>query len=234
MIYSPEPELGITILANGNSLDVNSLGFSIHDLALGKSPNEENSSGNPQKFLTFNKESAEKSAGGFLVEGINAKVAVNAEEDFLHCAFFGLGEEDMFLTRDNSYTNISGENSIEFIEMDNQKFSKAILSVRGQKMAANRIEVEEKNIADCLKACPGNYFCDTYSAVYGIRLENNHLVFYHNKKGNMRMQQIDKDEFFCKLGFLKFIRNNSTEIIGFTFTPSSDRFFFQSVHFKKI
>lgn len=234
MIYSPDPELGITILANGNSLDVNSLGFSIYDLALGKSPIEENSSGNPQKFLTFNKESAEKSAGGFMVEGINAKVAVNAEENFLHGAFYGLGEEDLFQVGDNSFINISGEVGVEFSDCKNQKFSKVILTIRGQRMAANRIEVEDKNITDCFNTCPGNYYCDTYSAVYGIRLENNHLVLYHNRIGDMKMQQIDRDEFFCKLGFLKFIRNSNTEIIGFTFTPSSDRFFFKSVYFKKI
>ncbi|MBN2572109.1 MAG: beta-lactamase family protein [Ignavibacteriales bacterium] len=234
MIYCPVSELGITILANTNSLDVNGLGFDIFDLALGKSTISENISGNPQEFLAFNKDLTEKFSGGYLVEGINAKVAVNVEENLLHCAFYGLGEDDLFRTGDNSFSNILGENSIEFIDDDKQKNSKAILIIRGQKMIANRIEVEEKNNADCLNACPGNYYCDNYSTVYYIRLENSHLVLYQNRSTDMRLQQIDRDEFFCKLGFLKFIRNSNEEIVGFIFTPSSDRFFFQSVDFKRI
>lgn len=233
MIYSPDQELGITILANANSIDVNSMGFNIYDIAMGKSISE-NITGNPQKFLNFDKDSAEKYSGGFLVESVNAKIAVNVEDNLLHCAFFGLGEDDLFRTGDNLFTNLSGENSVEFIDFGNQKFNKAVLTIRGQKMTASRINTEEKNSADCLNTCTGNYYCDSYSTVYSIRLENNSLVLHHNRSGNMRLQQIGQDEFFCKLGFVKFIRNSNREINSFIFTPSSDRFFFQSVDFKRI
>jgi hypothetical protein len=48
------------------------------------------------------------------------------------------------------------------------------------------------------------------------------------------MQPIDADEFLCLLGFVKFNRDAKGEVVGFTLTPSDEKFGFQSVEFIKV
>jgi len=50
----------------------------------------------------------------------------------------------------------------------------------------------------------------------------------------MRIEPIDKDEFFFIQGFLKFNRNQNGDVVGFTLTPSDEKFCFQGVEFRKV
>jgi CubicO group peptidase (beta-lactamase class C family) len=233
MLYCPELELGITVLANERSIDSEGLVNRIFDLYLGKNLAAAAASGSEQAFLLFNPESAVRFAGGYIVEGLNAKTALNIGEGYLHGAVFGLGEDFFYPLTPNSFANRGRTTIIEFIETKDGIFNKAVMTVRGQKMTANRIMLEAKVLESRLPGYTGSYYSDTFSIVYAFRIENGRLVMHHRRYGDMRIEPIDTDEFFFIQGFVKFNRNQGGEVTGFTLTPSDETFCFQGIEFMK-
>jgi len=80
----------------------------------------------------------------------------------------------------------------------------------------------------------GSYYSDTFAIVYTFRIENGRLVMHHRRYGDMRIEPIDTDEFFFIQGFMKFNRNQNGNVVGFTLTPSDEKFCFQEVEFKRV
>jgi CubicO group peptidase (beta-lactamase class C family) len=233
MLYCPELELGITVLANERSIDSEGLGNTIFDLYLGKIEATETISSKKQEFLPFNADSAARFAGGYIVEGLNAKLAVNVGEEYLHGAFFGLGEDFFYPLTEKTFANRSRVNFIEFSEYEAGIPDKVTITIREDKMTANRILLDSKDLKARLPDYVGSYYSDTFGTVYSIRLENGQPIIHHRRYGDMRVQPIDVEEFFFVLGFMKFNRNQNKEVIGFTLTPSDEKFYFQGVEFMK-
>jgi CubicO group peptidase (beta-lactamase class C family) len=234
MLYCPELELGITVLANERSIDSEGLANRIFDLYVSKDVTTRAVSEKEQKFLSFDPESASKYAGGYIVEGLNAKLAVNVEDEYLHGAFFGLGEDFFYPTAEKSFANRSGVNKIEFSESKDGIANKANLTVRGQQMTASRIVFDVKEMKARLADYSGSYYSDTFGTVYSFRVKDGQPIMHHRRYGNMRLQPIDVEEFFFVLGFVKFNRNQNGEVIGFTLTPSDENFHFQRIEFIKV
>jgi CubicO group peptidase (beta-lactamase class C family) len=234
MLYCPELELGITVLANERSIDSEGLANTIFDLYTGKDVTAHADTGAKQEFLPFDPEAAAKYAGGYIVEGSKAKLAVNVGDGYLHSAFFGMGEDVFYPLSEKSYANRSRVNLVEFEEGKGGSPGKAILSIHGKKMTANRIMLDTKDLESRLPDYLGSYFSDTFSIVYTFRTEKGRLVMHHRRYGDMRIEPIDTDEFFFIQGFVKFNRNQKGDITGFTLTPSDEKFNFQGIDFIKL
>jgi CubicO group peptidase (beta-lactamase class C family) len=234
MLYCPELELGITVLANERSIDSEGLANTIFDLYTGKDVTAHAGTETKQEFLPFDPEAAAKYAGGYIVEGLNAKLAVNIGEDYLHCAFWGMGEDVFYPVTDRTFATRSRVNSIEFSDGENGTPGKVTITIRKDKMTANRIKVDTKDLEPRLHDYLGSYFSDTFAIVYTFRIENSRLVMHHRRYGDMRIEPIDKDEFFFAQGFMKFIRNQNGDVTGFTLTPSDEKFHFQGIDFVKV
>jgi hypothetical protein len=80
----------------------------------------------------------------------------------------------------------------------------------------------------------GSYYSDIFSIVYTSRIEDGRLVMHHRKYGDMRIEPIDKDEFFFVQGFVKFNRDPKGDVIGFTLTPSDESLNFEGFEFVKL
>jgi CubicO group peptidase (beta-lactamase class C family) len=234
MIYCPELELGITILANERSIDSEGLANTIFDLYTGKDVTAQADAGKKPEFLPLDPDAAAKHAGGYIVEGPNAKLAVNVGDGYLHCAFFGMGEDYFYPLSQTSYANRSRVNLVEFEEGKGGSPGKAILSIRGKKMTADRIALDAKELESRLPAYVGDYYSSTFGVVYSVHSEKGRIVMNQCRYGDMRMQQIGVDEFFFELGFVKFNRNQQGDVTGFTLTPSDEKFCFQGVEFLKV
>ncbi len=234
MLYCPELELGITVLANERSINSEGLANTIFDLYIGKEATAEAASGSEQAFLTFNPESAARFAGGYVVEGLNAKLAVNVGEESLHGAFLGLGENFFYPLTEKKFANRSRVNFIEFSEDKNGIPDKVTITIREDKMTANRIMLDAKDLENHLPDYVGSYYSKAFGTVYNFRVENGQPIMHHRRYGDMRVQPIDAEEFFFILGFLKFNRNQNGEVIGFTLTPSDEKFHFQCIEFIKV
>ncbi len=234
MIYCPELKLGITVLANERSIDSEGLANKIFDLYTGKDVTAQAATEKKPEFLPLNPEAAAKYAGGYIVEGPNAKLAVNVGDGYLHCAFFGMGEDYFYPLSEKTYANRSRVNLEEFEEGEGGSPGKAIVSIRGKKMTANRITLNVEDLESKLPSYGGDYYSSTFGVVYSVHSQNGRLVMNHRRYGDMRMQQIDVDEFFFELGFVKFNRNQNGDVTGFTLTPSDEKFCFQGVEFVKV
>ena len=234
MLYCPELELGITVLANGRSIDSEGLVKTIFDLYIGKDIAAQALTEEKQEFLPFDAESAARVAGGYIVEGLNAKLAANVEDGYLHGATFGMGEDFFYPLKSNVFANRGKTNILEFIEDENGFFSKVEKTIRGKKMTASRILLDAKVLESHLPEYTGSYYSDAFAIVYTFRIENSRLVMHHRRYGDMRIEPIDKDEFFFIQGFLKFSRNQSGNVVAFTLIPSDEKFCFQPIEFKKV
>lgn len=234
MLYCPELELGITVLANQRSMDSEGLGKRIFDLYLGKEVTEAGAADSQPDFLPFNAESAARYAGGYVVEGMGAKLGVNVEETYLHCAFWGLGEDFFYPTGERTFANRSRSNSVEFLDDEDGTPNRAAVSVRDDKFIARRIILDAKEVEARLSDYAGDYYSPTFEVVYGCRVENGRLFMHHRRYGNMPMQPIDAEEFLFILGFAHFNRGSDGEVVGFTLTPSDEGFHFQTIEFTKV
>jgi CubicO group peptidase (beta-lactamase class C family) len=234
MLYCPELDLGITVLANERSIDSEGLANRIFDLYLGKELAAEAAPTSEQEFLPFNPESAARVAGGYIAEGLNAKLAVNVGENYLHGAIWGLGEDFFYPLNEKKYSNRSRVNFFEFSEGENGIPNKVTITVRQEKMTANRIMLDAKDLESRLPEYTGSYYSDTFSIIYTFRIVNGRLVMHHRRYGDMRIEPMDTDEFFFIQGFVKFNRNQDGDVIGFTLTPSDEKFNFQGIEFIKL
>ena len=234
MLYCPELDLGIAVLANELSIDAARLTYRIFDLYLGKPEAEPDAPAKTLEFIPYNREAAAGFGGGYIVEGPNLKMAVNAEEGFLQGAIFGMGEDVFYPTAERTFSTRGGENVIEFTDIREGQSQAAAISVKGDRMTARRIALEAKDLVARLPGYPGNYYSEMFGAVYTVRRENGRLVLHHRRTGDAGMQPIDTDEFLCLLGFMKFNRSAGGEVVGFTLTPSDEKFHFQSFEFKKM
>jgi len=234
MLYCPELDLGIAVLANERSIDTAGLTYKIFDLFLSKPEAAPSASAKKLEFIPYNREEAAGFGGGYIVEGPNLKMAVNPEEGFLHGAIFGMGEDVFYPTAERIFSDRAGENLIEFTDIRDGQSQTAAISVKGDKMTARRIALEAKDLEARLPGYLGDYYVEMFGAVYTVRRENGRLVLHHRRTGDARMQPIDADEFLCLLGFMKFNRNAGGEVVGFTLTPSDEKFYFQGFEFKKM
>lgn len=234
MLYCPALDLGIAVLANEQSIDAAGLTYRIFDLFLGKPEAAPAATAKTLEFIPYNREAAAGFGGGYIVEGPNLKMAVNAEEGLLHGAIFGMGEDVFYPTAERTYSDRDGENAIEFMDIRDGQSQAAAISVKGNKMTARRIALDAKDLEARLPGYLGHYYSETFGAVYTVRRENGRLVLHHRRTGDARMQPIDADEFLCLLGFIKFNRSAGGEIVGFTLTPSDEKFHFQSFEYRRV
>jgi CubicO group peptidase (beta-lactamase class C family) len=234
MIYCPELELGIAVLANERSIDSEGLANTIFDLYTGKDVPAQATAEKKPEFLPFDPEAAAKYAGGYIVEGPKAKLALNVEDGYLHGAFFGMGEDFFYPLSERSFASRSRANLMEFEEGKGGSPGKAVLSIRGKKMIANRIMLDLGDFESKLRGYAGDYYSSTFGVVYSIRSKDGRLVVYHRRYGELPAQQTDVDEFFFELGFVKFNRNQNGDVTGFTFTPSDEKFSFQPIGFSRV
>lgn len=234
MLYCPELDLGIAVLANERSIDTAGLTYKIFDLFLGKPEAPSSAPAKKLEFIPYSREAAAGFGGGYIVEGPNLKMAVNPEEGFLHGAIFGMGEDVFYPTAERIFSDRAGENLIEFTDIRDGQSQTAAISVKGDKMTARRIALDAEGLEARLPGYLGDYYSETFGAVYAVRAENGRLVLHHRRTGDARMQPLDTDEFLCLLGFMKFTRNAGGEVVGFTLTPSDEKFHFQGFEFKKV
>jgi hypothetical protein len=234
MIYCPELELGIAVLANERSIDSEGLVNMIFDLFIRKEKKAEAVSSSEQPFLPFDPDAAARVAGGYMVEGLNVRMAAHVGDGYLHGAIFGLGEDVFYPLKPNVFANRGRTNILEFIEAEKGIFSKMEISNRGKKMTASRIMLDAKVLESSLPVYTGSYYSDIFSIVYTSRIEDGRLVMHHRKYGDMRIEPIDKDEFFFVQGFVKFNRDPKGDVIGFTLTPSDESLNFEGFEFVKL
>ena len=231
MLYCPELELGITILANNRSINSEGLSNTIFDLYTGKKITTESTSAKEVPFIPFDPESAAEFAGGYIVEGTNTKVAVNVEDDYLHGVLWGLGEDFFHPLNEKKYANRS---RVTFIEFDKNKDGILHVVVHGNEMTAHRIILDKNVLKSRLPEYIGSYYSDAFGTVYDFRIRDGQTFMHHRRRGDMGLQPIDEDEFFYISGFVKFNRNPDGEVTGYTLTPSDEHFCFQGIEFMKI
>jgi CubicO group peptidase (beta-lactamase class C family) len=182
MLYCPELDLGIAVLANERSIDSEGLANRIFDQYLGKEEAASAVSAKKPEFLPYNQESAAVFGGGYIVVGLNAKVAVNAEEEYLHCAFFGMGEDFFYPTAERTFGNRSGINQVEFSDISNGQSQTAVLTVHGKEMTARRIALDAKDVEARLPDYPGSYYSEAFGTAYSFRPEKGRLVMHHRRE----------------------------------------------------
>lgn len=233
-LYCPELELGITLLANERSINSESLVNNIFDIYIGKDVTADVVSKNEEEFLPLDAKAAEQYTGGYIVENLNAKLAVNIDEHSLHCAFYGLGEDFFYPITEKRYANRPRVNFIEFHEDENGIPNKVTVTIRQDTMTANKIIMDVKGLEARLPDYLGSYYGKTFNIVYTFYVSNGRLVMHHRRYGDMRIEPIDRDEFFFDQGFVKFERNQDNKVIGFKLTPSDEKFYFQSFEFIKL
>ncbi len=237
MLYCPENEVGITILSNKRSFNVEGIGNKIFALYLGielEKKKKEKTQTEKKVDFTIDSSRVGDYSGMFLIEGDSSNLAFcNIGENTFYGIFEGLGQDSFYPISETEFTNNRNPSvNFTFIPNENKKLNRLKLDLKGDIMWANRIVFERLSPFQLSEIYSGKYFSDALGTVYEIDMKNEHIVLCHRKYDDRLFQQVGNDEFASGYGIMRFKRNEHDQIIGFDIL---DEFFnYNPIYFQKI
>jgi len=235
MLYCTENEMGITILANKRSFDVEGIGNKIFGLYLGIEPEKKNKTQTEKKAdFTIDSSRVEAYNGMFLVEGVSANLAFcNIGDNTFYGIFEGLGQDNFYPVSETEFTtNRTPSVNITFILDENKKMNRLKLDLKGDIMWANRIDFKRLSSSKLSKDFTGTYYSDVLGVVYEIEVKGNRIVLCHIRYDDRSFEQVGEQEFASGYGIMRFNIDEKDQIIGFELL---DEFFkYNPIYFQKI
>jgi len=219
MLYCPENEVGITILANERSFNVEGIGNKIFGIYLGIEPEKKKEKPQTENRVDFTIDSSdvEDYSGMFLIEGDSANLAFcNIGDNTFYGIFEGLGQDSFYPVSETEFTNNRNPSvNFTFIPDENKKLNRLKLDLKGDIMWANRIDFERLSPFQISEIYSGKYFSDALGTVYEIDTKDNSIVMRHLRYTDHTFQQVGDDEFAGGYGIMRFKRDEKDHIIGF-------------------
>lgn len=234
MLYCPENEVGITILANERSFSVAGMANRIFDLYLGIEPDEkEKTQPDKTSYFIIDSSRVEDYIGAYLLEGSSSRlVFCYLGENKFYGIFEGLGQ-DYFRPISATEFIIPDENvTVFFIPDKNKQMSRIKLDLEGNIMWGNRIEFERLSPSQLSLNYSGAYYSHVLATVFEISVDGDQLVMCHRRAADREFAQVDKDEFALSYGIMRFKRDEQGRIMGFDILDQ--HFNYNPIHFKKI
>ena len=219
MLYCQENEVGITILANKRSFDVEGIGNKVFGLYLGIGQEKKKEKPQTEKIAGFTIDSSrvEDYCGMFLIEGDSSNLAFcNIGGNTFYGIFEGLGQDYFYPVSKTELTNKRNPSvNFTFIPDENKKLNRLKLDLKGDIMWANRIDFKQLNSSQLSGIYSGKYFSDVLGTVYEIDAKENSIVMRHIRYTDRTFQQVGVDEFAGGYGIMRFKRDEKDRIIGF-------------------
>jgi CubicO group peptidase (beta-lactamase class C family) len=237
LVYCPEKELGIVVLANMRSINANEIADEILDVCLGVG--EENEPGTTTEAETHDEPESfsvtanvlERYAGGYRLQNSGELIGVYGDRQWLVIALKGLGG-DYFSARSNvEFADYSGRAIITFELNDAGEVAALSLAMDGEVQRARRIDAA-LDAATFLRQAGGHFHCAALGSLCEIAAAEGRLVLKHRRYDTIALHSVGPDEFFCDWGFIRFDRNESGAVTGFKLTD--ELFAWQKLPFVRI
>jgi CubicO group peptidase (beta-lactamase class C family) len=234
MLYCPEIEVGITILANEHSFDVEGLGNRLFALYLGIEPEEkEETDTDKESYISIDSSKVNDYVGAFMIDGLTSRLAFcQLRENTFYGILEGRGQDRFYPLSDKKFTTSNRSVTLEFIPDEYQRLTRINLDIRGDSFWATRIDFEPLSQSQLSEAFNGDYYSKQLATAYGVISKGDRLHLRHRRYDDRVFSQIGKDEFAGGYGILRFVRNVDQRVSGFEIFD--EYFNYQPVYFKRI
>jgi CubicO group peptidase (beta-lactamase class C family) len=230
MIYCPEIEVGVVVLANDSTVRPGLLARKILDLYLGDrlepqpAPTQAGGATRrdaPRPFVEVEPSALDRFVGGYRLEtDSSVLVAVAREGDLLAGILAGEGMDYFQPTARGEFENRLRNTQLTFVDGPNGQPARLRIVLKGNEMWAARVPLE----SDPTRAeeYVGVYYSDEWGTVYEIVREGGEFLIRHRRMGDRPLQQVEEDRLAGGMGLLTFFRDDGGRVAGFAFEEPED------------
>jgi CubicO group peptidase (beta-lactamase class C family) len=232
LVYCPDKELGIVILANERSINAYGLSHDILDIFLGVGEEKTSTNQKPSDDDTPVVDAAimDKYAGGYKIEETGQLVGFFRDGDWLLASYRGLGKEYYTPRSQTQFVDYSGRSVLEFETDDTGEAAKVTIVIDDDKYVA--LIVDAHAAGNPSEDVTGDYYCEALGASCAVRETEGRIVLSHRRYGDMDMFLVDTDQFVGSWGFMSFRRDAAGSVVGFDL--SDEIFDFKDMRFARV
>jgi CubicO group peptidase (beta-lactamase class C family) len=214
LIYCPEKELGIVVLANERSINAHRLSHRILALYLGEERETESgqSRENEKPFIELDGSVLRKLTGGYRLEDSGLPAGFYIDGGYLVGHILGVGKEYLFPVSETEFFDYGRSLKITFTINVSGSVEAVSIFMRGRTSMASRIVNDRES---SLEKFTGTYYCAALGSVCEIREETNGLILSHRRYGDITLFSIGAGQYVGGWGFLSFHHDPDGAVDGF-------------------
>lgn len=229
IVYCPEEELGIVVLANERSIPAYGLSQRILDLFIGsEEPEEEAGSRTSSRDrVDLDPEDLSRFAGGYRLEDDGRLAGVYRDGHLLVVSVKGLGKEYVYPVSATEFIGYGGSTSIAFEVNPDGSVTGARVTIGDQELTASQIaSADDSTLAADIA---GTYCSEALAAICNVSVEGEQTILSHRRYADIPLQWVAPGRYVGSWGFVEFTYNQAGDIDGFELWdellgPSSVRF----------
>jgi CubicO group peptidase (beta-lactamase class C family) len=217
MLYCPDLGIGVVVLANLGSVNVENSVEEVLDAYLGDrlEPEAEAQATEEAPFIEVDPAIYDRYQGSYEIEGAPIVVSAFRAGDNLIGAMSGEGMAYIYPVSETKFMTSHRRVSIEFLPEGSGEVKRILLDVEGQEMWADRME--DTVTDDAAAEYAGTYYSDALGMVYSVSVEEGELQLSHRRVGTEEtlLLYAGPDAFASGFGFIYFTRDEDGAVDGF-------------------
>jgi len=226
VIYVPDEEIGIAILANDAKIKTESMGYQILDLFYGLPRESAQTARSSDKKPIIGLSEAERArfAGAYQLDKMPAKLFITSVERGLYAIFDGLGSDLFYPVSDSQFVNTAQDVSF-IVSLDiEQKPTRIMLDLKGETMWASYVSPPPMITMELINNYGGKYLFEPLGIVCQVVEANGQLAIRNHRYKDQPILLTDKDEFIGSLGIIRFSRDEHGLVKSFVITDEDTEF----------
>jgi hypothetical protein len=226
LIYCPEQELGVVVLANLRSIDAAGIAREMLDVCLGHDEAQvaahaggSAAAGSEQAESTpfsISSDILARYAGGYRLEG-GGLIGIYDDRQWLVVALQGLGGDFFSARSEVEFTDHSGQAIITFEQDEANEVTALRLRLNGHEQRAHRVDTV-LDVATLAPQLQGSYHCAALGSSCQIAADGDRLILAHRRYDAIDLHCVGPDRFFCDWGFMHLERAENGTVTGFKLT----------------
>jgi CubicO group peptidase (beta-lactamase class C family) len=216
VLYLPDFQLGIVILANVRSLNPEKKAHRMLDIYLrgNLEPLPMRPVRKPEPFIQLDSTITRNYTGGYLMADGEARLALFPAGDHLMGAISGLGMDSFFPLSETEFSTRNRKVRLT-VQTDEMGLGSSVqIDLKGKHLQATRIRTDT-TIATMMTECAGTYYSDALGVFYELTPREEGLLLSHPRMGERILQYVDRDLVVGRPGWLKFYRDLEGQVQGF-------------------
>ena len=228
LVYCPDEELGIVILANERSINAYNLSHKILGIYLGK---EESVSKQirDKEFIELDVSMLNKYLGGYRIKSTNELVGFYMDGNFLVGSILGIGKELLFPISETEFVDYSGNVKIDFFTNDSGKVNQATIILDGDAKIAYKTYLDTDIFP---KEFTGSYYCHELGSICTLMYKNGDFILSPQRSDDIKLYCLEPNLYVSTWGFIRFNHDKNGRVSGFML--EDELFGFKTLFYSKV
>ncbi len=216
MLYLPEFELGIVILANVRSLGAEGKAHQMLDIYLkGRlEPLPMRVARKWEPFIELDTAITRRYTGGYLMDGGDVRFALFHSGDCLMGAISGVGMDSFYPLSETEFSTRNRKCRVTVQTDETGRALEVQVDLKGKRMRGARIE-QDTTMESLSAECAGRYYSEELGVLYELRPREEGLLLLRRRMGERMLQFVDTALYVGRPGFLSFYRDIEGQVRGF-------------------